>query len=147
MPNKIIPFATANDTDRWIVSVDGYIQSFATRDEAEVVYASITPDGEHFDDTTFGSCQMIPPHYRPINKLAKVLNEPEDMTQCLVSQVREIDLVDYIAKHKQRSTLNFERQQLAKRDPAWRRLESQREIAALWGTSPTSAILRSGPRN
>lgn len=133
MPNKITPFATANDTDRWIVSVDGYIQSFTTRDEAEVVYASITPDCKHFDDSPFGDCQMIPPNYRPINKLAKVLNEPEDMTRCLVSQVREIDLVGYIAKHAQRSRINFELRQLAKLEPAHRRLSEKREMDALWG--------------
>lgn len=132
MRTKIEPFVTANDTDRWIVSVDCYMQSFSTREAAEAVYASIVPAGRHFDDTPFGCCQIIPPHYRPINKLAAVLNEPEDMTQCLVSEVQEIDLIGYISKHGQREYARFCGRHLQNPLPAWKRLENKRQSIDLF---------------
>lgn len=90
--NKITPFATENDTDRHVVMVDGYIQSFATEQEAMDVYHRITPPGWHFDDTLFGCCDYLPPRYRPGNRYYRVVPKAR------VSGTQEIDLEGYIAK-------------------------------------------------
>ena len=77
---KIKIFATNNNTDFFVVVVDGYFQKFATREEALAVYRMICkePDPSSFKtaydvvkarenalstaETPFGSCEFLTPY-------------------------------------------------------------------------------------
>lgn len=135
MRNKIKMFATANDTDQFVVAVDGYIQLFPTAAEAEACYAMINPGPGHFDNSGYGSCDFLVPGHRPINRLAKQLGEKEDMTQCLVSEVQPIDLIGYLSKHNKRFDVAFALREVRERQakPAQQRLAEKRERNAVWG--------------
>lgn len=88
MKTKIPMFATTNDTPQWVVAVDGYHKRYDTREAARAVYDSCGgedgPDGAA--DTPFGSMQIMPPGFTMAHHTAKV------------SDFRQIDLEDYIAK-------------------------------------------------
>lgn len=135
MREKIKMFATTNDTDRHVVAVDGYIQLFATKVDAEACYAMINPGPGHFDNSGYGSCHLMAPGYRPINLLAKQMGEKEDMTQCYVSEVQPIDLIGYLSKHNKRFDLAFALREMRERQskPAQQRLTEKRERNAVWG--------------
>lgn len=94
-------FSTANDTELFAVAVDGKFGFFSSREQAALVYDSICSPGQHFDDSCFGACQLLPPGYRPINGLAGP-GEPNEMTEALLSEHRAIDIADYIAKRSGR---------------------------------------------
>lgn len=121
MHKQIHVFLTANDTDRWVVSVDGYIQSFATKSEAESVYRLIVPEGAHFDDAGYSSCDILPPGYRP------------HRVECVVSQVQEIDLIGYLKKHNNRRLEHMERSGVVHPEPAWKRMADRREFDSIFG--------------
>lgn len=89
-------FATANDTNRWAVMLDDRIQTFATRAQAEAVYALACPSGEHWDDQPFGAIQVIPPGYRP-----RSIVDGSDMTVATVSALEQSDLRAYIQSERE----------------------------------------------
>lgn len=134
MKNRIDMFATTNDTEEFVVAVDGYIQGFKTLDDANAVYAMINPAGRHFDDSGYGSCHLLAPGYRPINLLAKQLGEKEDMTKCFVSDVQQIDMRGYLTKHNKRFDQRFSLENILERQqkPAHQRLAEKREHDAVW---------------
>lgn len=111
MKTRIPMFATANDTDQWAVCVDGYFGLFATQAEAQRVYGLICAAGQHFDDTAFGSCQLLHPGYRPLNGLSATLGEPQDMTEAVLSQRRAIDIEGYILKRPARQARQYRPEQ------------------------------------
>lgn len=101
MDTQIPMFATANDTVNFAVAVDGKFGFFSSREQALLAYDSICSPDQHFDDSCFGACQLLPPGYRPINGLAKP-GESREMTRALLSEHRAIDIADYIAKRPER---------------------------------------------
>lgn len=89
--NKIPMFATANNTNKWAVCVDGKFGLFDNKEEADKCYETATKEND-ISDSPFGSMQLIGPGYRPINMLAG----GEDMTRAYLSDFEPIDIEKYI---------------------------------------------------
>jgi hypothetical protein len=87
---KIAMYGIKNDTNHWLVAVDGFFALYTTRDRAEEVYYSICPRKGCIDDTAFGCCMLIPPGKGAGNN---------------ISNYEPIDLIDFIAKTKHRLVL------------------------------------------
>lgn len=134
MQKRIKMFATANDTQKFVVAVDGYIQGFESLDEANEVYGLIHPDC-HFDNSGYGSAQILVPGHRPIDLFKKQAGEPCDMTEMLVSDVQQIDMRGYLTKHVKRWDARFKLDQIREyqNKPACQRLAEKREHDAIWG--------------
>jgi len=96
---KIPMFATANNTQKWALCIDGHFGLFESKESAESLFLNALPEGEYIDNTAFGSIDILPPGFRPKNNLAKLLGEPDDMTRALLSEYTPIDVANYIRKH------------------------------------------------
>lgn len=119
---KIKMFATNNDTDFFVVVVDGYFQKFATREEALVAYRMICkePDPSSFKtaydvvkarenaltiaETPFGSCEFLTPHetvcqhcWNEDGTYAGTKGVSSNISDC-----QPIDIVGYINKRWQK---------------------------------------------
>ncbi len=85
---KITMFATANDTDVYVLAVDGYF-GYVTRQQAIRGYDMI---GD-IENSPFGSAQILPPRYQPIDHWGKDMSEGRK-----VSDYAPIDIIEYIQK-------------------------------------------------
>jgi len=93
---KIRMFATANDTDKWAVCVDGFFGLFDDKTAAVKVYNLIGGESnEDLGDTAFGSCQILPPGARMWKVECTNPWNPEDDR---ISEHRAINIEDYIRK-------------------------------------------------
>lgn len=88
---KISMFATENDTSSWVVCIDGFFQKFDTKEDAIAVYNLV----EDIEDSAHGSIEILPPQTGPIIDF-----RGNDMTKSKISENKEIDIVGYIAKSK-----------------------------------------------
>lgn len=92
MKTKIEMFATANDTNKTILAIDGYF-GFVTDSEAEECL------NIQIDNSCFGSMWIIDPMHTPINVFDK-----SDMSEGRkISQYRPIDIIDYFQKRQIRA--------------------------------------------
>jgi len=92
---KIPMFETENDTDFWVVAVDGFFGTFKTKPEADRVYDLIGGEGgDDLGDTPFGSAQQLEPAYKPKAAKAKI------------SDFKPINIEDYIKKQGSRARKN-----------------------------------------
>lgn len=94
---KIKMFATANDTDVYVLAIDGYF-GYLTRSQAYSAYEKIG----YIDDSPFGSAQVLPPQYYPKDYQGNDMHEGRK-----VSDFMPIDILDYINKKLARSC-NYE---------------------------------------
>ncbi len=101
MKLKIDMFTTANDTDQWVLAIDGYFGFFKSEQETELALNPI--NDEHFDDSGYGSMQVIAPKtvLMAVN-YDKPGNPVESISTCLISDVKSIDIAGYILKHADR---------------------------------------------
>ena len=90
-------FATANDTNKWVLAVDGVFGFCESQREANRLFNLIGEIGE----SNFGCCQILPPHYIPMMdaQFAKSLGENSDMTKTKISDHVAIDIEAYINSH------------------------------------------------
>lgn len=93
---KITMFATANDTDVYVLAVDGYF-GYVTRQQAIRGYDMI---GD-IENSPFGSAQILPPRYQPIDHWGKDMSEGRK-----VSDYAPIDILDFIEKRILRNGKN-----------------------------------------
>lgn len=107
---KCIPFVTANDTDKWVLCVDGYIGVFEEKRPAEIAYEFI----DDIDSSSFGCIQLLPPHYVPKDYRGNV------MTKCLVSECQPIDIRGYIVKSNDRARKNMQTETPTLKERFWR---------------------------
>jgi hypothetical protein len=95
--NKIKMFATANDTEKWVLCVDGYFGTFETKDECIAARKLIGDCDKHFDDTPFGSVAILTPMSAPY------FVDPNWRPELdLISEHQAIDIVGYIIKQQRR---------------------------------------------
>ncbi|WP_033576144.1 hypothetical protein [Dickeya chrysanthemi] len=114
MKNKINMFATTNDTSRWVLAIDGFIQSFGCEADAKALLEKAI-SGRHFDDTGYDSCDIIPPWYAPTRSAG------------VISGTREIDLLGYIDKHVARRVIKN-----SGSDPLENSIKARIELNNLW---------------
>jgi hypothetical protein len=122
MNTHIDMFATANDTDQFAVAVDARFGLFASKGAAVAAYESITKPGQHFDDSPFGACQLLPPGYVPMHY------DGDDMTTCRLSERQPIDIAGYIAKRPARRPS----QRFVEPPTTAQRLADSRTWASFW---------------
>lgn len=92
-------FTTTNDTNLWILAIDGFIGAFNSIKALNVALSPLLKF--NWDNCGYGSIQIIPP-----NTVAQNFNY-ENTTSSLVSEVQLIDIAGYIAKHADRQYLNW----------------------------------------
>jgi len=91
---EVNTFATRNDTDKWVVIVDGKFGLFASKEEAERAYNSI-PGGECSDSLAnipFHSADILPPNHTP--KYQAGYEPPQGISK--ISEHQPIDIKNYI---------------------------------------------------
>lgn len=86
---KIKMFAVNNNTDKWLVAIDGYFQLFDDENAAKQLYDKYPC----IDDSAFGSMMFLPPH--------TTISKSGDK----ISNYRQIILADYVAKREQKIDL------------------------------------------
>lgn len=124
---KLPMFAVRNDTNKWIVMVDGFHQQFDTEKEAQQVYDKIggEPGSDGLAGTAFGSADMLPPHYEPKYRTSD--GKPPSGSVASVSTAHQINMEDYIDKHSSRL---LQRSRETEVTTAKERLEGRRFWAA-----------------
>lgn len=128
--NKILMFATANDTGLWAVALDGYYQTFATEQTARAAYISaVGDDSVAIEETGFGSAQLLSPRW---SSAATCLGHAS------LSTYQPIDLLNYIAVTKSGQRRRHAAGIAAGATPA-QRLAAKREWAAFFGDSASIA--------
>lgn len=89
--HKRIPmFATKNDTDKWALAIDGVFGFCKSQQHAYQLFETIGEIGE----SPFGCCQVLPPHYCPINGIT---NQPMD--EAKLSDYDSIDIDLYLQRY------------------------------------------------
>lgn len=89
---KIQPFATYNDSDKWVIIVDNYFGYFDNEEKANEIYNLVggTEESDGLAETLFCNCEILPPNYCPKNYKVKC-------SDCIA-----IDIVNYIKKTQER---------------------------------------------
>ena len=107
LKKKCEMFCTTNDTGKWALCVDDYIGLYESE---EAVSEALRPTADdHWDDSGYGSMQVLPPH-----TVAKMVdydqpgNPVVENTQCHISDVQPIDMTRYIKYHADRKYQKFE---------------------------------------
>jgi hypothetical protein len=123
-PSTIDMFDTENDTDRWVLAVDGLFGFVASPEVAKEAFDSVG----HIDDSAFGSIWIIKPHWKPIDRFDK--SKPLKK----ISDFKSIDILSYVAKYPERKHKKYMLDQWKEGDimPAKERLRLKREAEHSW---------------
>jgi hypothetical protein len=100
-------FATENDTDKWVVAVDGYFGLFDTEKEADQVYEMIKSKYNWYN-----SAQIIEPQHKISDTWSGELPDK-------ISLHTPIDIKDYIIRMKDR----FVEKYCSTDDDSWKEIE------------------------
>lgn len=84
-------FGTDNDTDKWVVSVDGRFELVDTREEAEALLDELMGD-EDIGSSNFGCTEIMPPHRK-----TEYINgwKPKNFVRRYISNYKPTDLKIY----------------------------------------------------
>ncbi len=132
---KIKMFGTHNDTDKWVVAVDGWFGLFSTLKQANTAYDIVGGDegSDGLAETPFGSAQIMPPHH--IIKFRD--GYAPDGGFDYISKHKPIDIVGYIRKQwtKMKSYSPTTELKTAKQ-----RLEQKIFMKQFFGNNPMSSM-------
>ena len=119
MKTKFEMFATANDTDFWVLAVDD-LMMLTDEQTAKAAYDSI----EDIHDSPFGSAEIIPPHCGFEDCFGAKY-------AVMASQCQQANVLDYMAKRMERFSRPLRFDSLA--TPASERLRLTRELFDFFG--------------
>lgn len=124
---KINMFGTNNDTDKYVVAVDGYFGVFDNKKDAEKAYNMIGgyEGSDGLAETPFGSAQFMPPKFTM--KYRQGFEPREGMD--LISKHKPINIVTYIKKKYERSKRPLD----ARITTAKQRLDQKRFMKEFFG--------------
>ncbi len=125
-PDRIKMFDTENDTDKWVLAIDGLFGFVSSKKEAEDAVKAAIPS--HFDDSGFRSLDIIPPHWKPKSRWdsSKPLKK--------ISDYKPINILDFLAKWPDRDLRKFKNKEMEKgsKMSAKDRLYRKREAERTW---------------
>lgn len=106
-------FATQNDTDNYVLIVDGLF-GFISEKQAKEFRMDV-------ENSTFGSWNVLKPRESP-----KSIFDGADMTETKISEGLPIDIFRYIQKNSERSKLNHKQEYLTPKQ----KIENKRSLYA-----------------
>lgn len=127
-PARCKMFSVENDTDKWILLIDGLYGFVDSEKDAKQIIKSAIPD-DMIDNSFFGSYDILPPHFKP-----KYKDNRSDRDIQKISKFKPINIKDFAIKYGKRQLDKWRREETEKGQstPAKDRLVKQREQEHAW---------------
>lgn len=116
-------FKIWNDTNKFIVIIDRYYQSFDKKKDAYALISLLPPC---IEDSGFGEANFIAPNARWTDKFS------DEVANDKISDYKEINLMRYIDLHKKRSLKNFLLNKIKNPMPAIKRMQDKKNFDDFW---------------